>query len=253
MTRQVRAEHGQGLIEGVCGSVVFTMVFVALVMAGINIFAIFSYDAALKTVAQTAADAADGHKYFLGMKRPEFDYYKGQDKARTLALAVASTLGLSLAPQDITFDTIQAPGFAKGMGEITKCTVVLKQIKLPYTGGAFPSLIKREAVGVSASMAIGPVVLSEINFPTDGGGRMTLRLPAYGAYYVANTFFDKNTGKLSDSAAQFNTTYSPIPEVSGYSKLSSAGIQPDAGYINPLKNPIGYDPGPAGLSTIQYK
>lgn len=171
-----RNASGQGILEGACGTVVIMIVFVAVLTLGVNIYTVLTVDTTLRLVAMESAKLREEYTFFLGQRRNDIDEQTAKDNARAFAVALSNANGLAVQPNDVNFnDVINADQAG------TRCTIRLKQLKLPYGGGAFPLFLARQVSVVVARMNVPAPALVDINANSEGG-TITVRVPGYGAY-----------------------------------------------------------------------
>jgi hypothetical protein len=187
--RNIRSSRGQGLIEGACGTIIFTLVFVLLVAFAINFYTTMVAHEKLRMVATECARVIDGKQYWLGMKRPD---PKGElaaateESAKILARDLCAKLGLP-DPTEVHYKVntdLTDPGVT-----YTTCTVICDGIRLPYGfNKLFPGVLRISETGVAGDMAAEPYAVLYVDLPLDGkdsrggalGGRGAMLLPLYG-------------------------------------------------------------------------
>lgn len=171
-----RNASGQGLLEGACGTAVLMTVFVAILTLGVNIYTVLTVDTTLRLVAMESAKLREEYTFFLGQRRNDIAEQTARDNARAFAVALCKANGLAVRSNDVNFnDVINADQSG------TRCTIRLKQLKLPYGGGAFPLILAREVSVVVARMNVPAPALVDINANSEGG-TVTVRVPGYGAF-----------------------------------------------------------------------
>lgn len=176
-----RSATGQGLLEGACGTAVFMIVFVSMMTLAVNIYTVLTVDTTLRLVAMESAKVREDYTFFLGQKRNDIDEQTARDNARAFAVALSNANGLAVQPDDVNFnDVINADQSG------TQCSIRLKQLKMPYGGGAFPLFLAREVSVVVARMNVPAPALIDINANSEGGS-ITVRVPGYGAYRPIQT------------------------------------------------------------------
>jgi hypothetical protein len=180
-SKPFRYNGGQGILEGVCGTLIFVSVFVGLVVLAINFYTVLTVDTTLRLVAMETAKLREEFTFFLGQKRNDIDEGTARSNAAAFASALAQANGLDVQPSDVQFnDVINADQAG------TRCSIKLRALRLPYGGGAFPLFIQRDVSAVVARMNVPAPALVDINAASEGG-TITLRMPSYGAYRPLQT------------------------------------------------------------------
>lgn len=143
-----RSARGQGIVEGVAGMVMLSMVGVMLIAMLVNCYAQIIHSSKAQIVAQLAANAIEKDRYWLGvMQRDDYDQDKATDNARQLADALSEQFGL---PPIRTFEVTEAPG---GGGVIQRVRVQFSGLRVPFVaGGVFPSTVSVEGIGCTAQV-----------------------------------------------------------------------------------------------------
>lgn len=176
-----RNTKGQGLIEASCGTCIFVMVFVGLVMLALNCYVVLTADTTLRLIAQESAKVREDYTFFLGARRRDVTEEQARQIATSFAVALANANGLAVNADGVSFnDTTTASQSG------TRCTIRLDGLRMPYSAGIFPIAIKREVSAVVARMNVPAPAIVDINAQGEGG-TITLRVPSYGAYRPVST------------------------------------------------------------------
>lgn len=172
-----RSNTGQSLIEGVCGLIVFLMVFVVLTAFGVNIYIYGAQAAKLQIVANETAKRINDLYYWYGAKRPQFQQLKAHDGSGTgestglaigggthrisqsqfdaisYARALCDKLGLPSAALDVRYsDTVDEGDF-----EYTKVEITRNHLILPFgLNKVFPTLTTIKATGIAVQATSPP-------------------------------------------------------------------------------------------------
>ncbi|MBX9669296.1 MAG: hypothetical protein K2X93_16850 [Candidatus Obscuribacterales bacterium] len=197
-------ERGQGLVEGVCGSIVLVTVFCLLAMLATNLFAFGVYSQKVQVIANAAAkNFNDGH-YWLGARRRDWNRARAEVRGRALVDRLINELGLPPA-QEVTFHGVEGPDFA-----YTECNVRIAGLRLPFASeNIFPTLVGVSASGYSADSSYPPYAQLTVWIPpfessTHPEGRNlsnNWRVAALPAWGFANCTGQPTEGGLSPSAS----------------------------------------------------
>jgi hypothetical protein len=236
-----RSSKGQGLVEGACGTIIVTTVFVLLTAFAVNFYLTMVAHEKLRLVATECARVVDGKRYWLGMKRPDPQgklAAAAKASATTLADALCAKLGL---PTPRNIDLVEEDA---GDGSITytTCTVTCAGIRLPYGfDKIFPSILTITETGVAGDMAAEPYALLYVDMPLAGtdsagaalGGRAALVLPIYG---TASPQIDIHSGPRYRSPLKEGIE---VGKIKGPFSAARLVIDPP-GSVTQLSNEIAY-------------
>jgi hypothetical protein len=160
---KVRSTKGQGLIEGVCGSLIVVLVFVGLIMLSLNVFATVVYSQKIQFIADTAARVYNERHFWLGTIRPDFDETEAQRKATETATKLLEKLALPPLTSISFSPEVTEEGLAFATVKLT-----VGGLRLPYGGKIFPSLISLSTVAYSAEAAATPYASYVLRVPAAG-------------------------------------------------------------------------------------
>jgi hypothetical protein len=142
--QRLRNRTGQALIESAAGLVVLTLVFVFLTAFGLNVFWMLQYQAKANIVASESAKVVAADKYWLGMLRPDYNADGAKQRARDVAKALCTKLGL---PEPSEF---QVDETSDTYADYLSVNLTLSGLKLPFgLSGVFPGVFKTQANGAS--------------------------------------------------------------------------------------------------------
>jgi hypothetical protein len=171
----VKRASGQGIIEGVCGSIIFVLVFVLLTMLGVNLFTYGVYSQKLQVVANCGAKNFNDGRYWLGEMRPDWNENDARARGEALVNELLPRLGLPPASK-IEFTNTVGPNFG-----YTECTITINGIRLPYGGNAvFPSVLGVTCTGYSADSSYPPYAQLTLVVPPPNDGWSVAAIPAFG-------------------------------------------------------------------------
>jgi hypothetical protein len=173
---KLRSSKGQGIIEGVCGSLMVVLVFVLLTMLSLNVYSALVYSHKLQFVADTAARVYNERHFWLGTIRPDFKEDEARQKATETASRLLEKLGL---PQLTTIEF--APEVNEDSLAFATVKLTVGGLKLPYGGNkVFPGFISLSSVGYSAETATTPYASYIIRVANPGGADHCAAVPAFG-------------------------------------------------------------------------
>lgn len=175
LCRGKRTSLGQGLVEASCGTFIIATVFVFLLMLGLNVYSVLVTDSRLRLICTEAAQVREEHTYFLGMKRVDFTEAEADQIAKDFAVRLADANGVTITATDVAFSTDESTEQAT-----TTCTVTLDKFALPYGGGVFPSLLKRDVSATVARMSVPAPAIVGFNGFNPEYGQVAVRVPCYG-------------------------------------------------------------------------
>jgi hypothetical protein len=232
-----RRALGQGLIESACGTMIFVLVFVFLIMLAMNLYTIVTTDTSLKLIAQEAAKVREDYTFFLGQKRNDITEEQARKIATDYAVSLAHANGLAVEARDVTFnDTINADQSG------TECSIKLRALKLPFMrGGVFPLMVQREASVVVSRMNVPVPAIVDINAKSrENGDYISFTVPCYGAYRGTSIASDRSTGRFAlDRPKLFGATNVPgmiMPSPVKHRYYMGCGIGDNALIYGPISN-----------------
>lgn len=251
LNSRVRRERGQTTLGIVSGLAVMVAVFVLLVMFGLNVFSALKYGADLKLAATEAANIIQANKFWLGMKRPDYNQGLALEKATRIADAVSVRLGLP------PIEIVEVMEDDTPASDIVVVKVRAKNLLLPFATGAFPSFLTLKAEGISVQSK--NCVYACVDIATKQPGQNNpnvfdvMRVPAYG--------FSRNTASgqtVEFAGQQFAGNFSSSVDANGFTGPN--GFENGFGATTPfdskyfrgvvLAAPSAFDPRLAG--TAQF-
>jgi hypothetical protein len=249
--RHGRTSTGQGLVEGACGTVILITVFVLLVMFGLNAFFAIKYSADVKIIATEAAKVVLTNKYWLGMRRPDYNPDEAVAKASEIANTLATKLGIP-AVQIVEFNQEETPA-----GDIISVKVQADGLRLPYAAKIFPRFLSMAATGVSVQPKNSVYACVDIATQQPGQSNPNIfdvvRVPAFGfsrntangqAAPFAGQVFQGNDNSTPNS----NGEAGPNPLPNGFGLMTRFDSKFFRGLV--LAKPSAFDPRLAG--TQEY-
>lgn len=176
---------GQGMIEGAAGSVIVTLVFVYLIMLGVNIYSAVVYSQRLQFVANSAAEAYNQRRFWLGTIRPTWKPEEAERAAKRVASELLNQLDLPPATE-LSFRNVMGNDYS-----YTEAKLKVGGLKIPYTvDKVFPSVIELGVTGLAAEASAPPYASFRAVVPIEGQvdafGRSTTKryhvaaLPSFG-------------------------------------------------------------------------
>lgn len=242
---------GQALVETACGMVVVTIVFVLLVMFGLNTFFAFKYSADVKIIATEAAKIVLTNKYWLGMRRPDYNPDESVEKARVVANTLASKLGIA-SVEIVEFNQDETPD-----GDIISIRVKADGLPLPYATKVFAPFLSFAATGVSVQPRSQVYACCDIAAKQPGQPNANVfdvvRVPAFG--FSRNTanggnmvFFGQNFQTNDSSALNAQGQEGPNPFQNGFGQMTPFESKFFRGLG--LAQPSAFDPRLAGIAQF---
>ncbi len=170
-----RGQHGQGLLEGVCGLVFFSGIFVACLLLFLNTYVLSECKLKMQTAATEAAKVYDAQHYFLGQVRKDFNPTTAEQKASEVADAAMKTLGLP-PMSGFNIETVSV----SSTSSLTAVTITID--KIPTIGNMFAPFVALQAKGVCWDGAAPPYGVMQLGFndPAAGGVERFVYVPMYG-------------------------------------------------------------------------
>lgn len=188
-----RNSCGQGLAESACGTVIFVVASVLLVMLGVNVYTICTYDKELSQIASECSKNVGESSFYLGMERPTLS---APQEMKARATRIAADLAHTLAfPESPSIEVQQ--GVLPDHSIL--CTVSASaEVPLPYSFGIFPKSIKLKRDRSYVSFSFGPMALANLVDSNNNG----VQIPAYFYFTrVGNTII---RDKFGGGAGRFN-------------------------------------------------
>lgn len=185
-------QTGSVLAESGAGMIVLTMMAVGLLMIGINIYSIVSYDSRLNFIAQQTALAYEKYQYWLGMQRTDFDPSTAASDATAYAKGLAKLSGLNPANLVVSFpasqDSIQLPNAGKTTITPIQVQVQYSNFSVPFNPGGLFAVANGTRTVTAAIAAINvpaPMLLDVYAMDNNKAKSIgqTAQIPAYGMYY----------------------------------------------------------------------
>lgn len=199
-----RRNRGQGLVEGACGMILLCAVGIPLLILLLNIGTYMTWTVKLNYIAGEAARYIDSNKYWLGMKREDYNRDKAIESASNLANAMLKAVGLpEMNPQDIEVNEV--PVEITPVGSNTPVTVSVTQVIISPHGltlgltSLLPPGFRVHGVGISAdaSNAISPPMIISVTgkMQTNNGmggpaKQCNLTIPGYCAGTTSGGYTD---------------------------------------------------------------
>ncbi len=199
-----RRTRGQGLVEGACGMVLLCAVGIPILILLLNIGSYMTWTVKLNYIAGEAARYIDANKYWLGMKREDYNRDKAIDGAANIANAMLKCTGLpQISSQDMEINEVPVEIYPAGSNAPFHVTVTQVVISPPNLTLGLNSLLPRgfrvHGVGISsdASNAIAPPMIVSVTgkMQTNNGGGGPLKqcnvtLPGYCAGSTSGGYTD---------------------------------------------------------------
>lgn len=178
-TLNQRSMSGAVIAEGAAAAVMLTVLGVGLLLLILNTVILGDASYKLTVVASGAARNIDAAKFWLGMKRDDYDPAKAQSNARALADSMLDAVGL---PRTTDFKVTETQSNIGG----TKTTISVVRLTvggLKTAGGFFPPFVQLSGSGVSCDNAVPPygVGLLFLVEPTDDRNNQAIFFPIYAA------------------------------------------------------------------------
>jgi hypothetical protein len=156
---------GSVLVEGCVGSIIITVLAMAILIFFVNMAAQLSLQAQVAHIADETAKATDEYRFWLGQPRPGFDESAASEKATLIATTLANRVGLGGASVVVSYQ--------KNLNlELTTCQVnVNAMAKIPFRltlfGFDFASLFPGNvsAQGVAAHAKVKPYAIVQMDAP----------------------------------------------------------------------------------------
>lgn len=204
-----RNNKGQALIESTVGLCLLTGAFVLMVSFGVNAYTVYQNNAALRSVALETAKVIQSRRYWLGRPRPDYGDVS-EETRRQQFIDVANTLCERVKIPHISSDDFK---YAIEPGESVDYITVyltLRDVQLPFAGGAFPSVIATSAYGAAAQPHDDPYAVMNIDafLPGSTSTKLGVQIPVYGYF----TGYGSNPVALNqNNPSSYASTSSGLP------------------------------------------
>lgn len=181
--RRSRSTTGSVLVESACGTVVFVITAVALIMGFINVFAFINNYQKVQIAANAAAQVANNSRFWLGTYRPDFNQSSSRENSIAAANAVLNAMGLPPCTVEVFEPATQgrsATGFNGFVVSHVKITV--PSLQFPFANAiGFPALFNITADGYSAATSYTPYAACTLGVRSaDGSSRRRIQIPVIG-------------------------------------------------------------------------
>lgn len=180
---QKRAARGSVLVESACGTAVFALVAVAIIIGSINLFTYILNYQKVQLAANAAAQVAGNGRFWLGTFRPNYNPTNARENAAAAANSVLAQIGLPNCTIEEFEPSIQGRSGTGYNGFIVShVKISVPGLQFPYANAlGFPAVFSINADGYSAESSFTPYAACTFGVRSaDGSSRRRIQIPVIG-------------------------------------------------------------------------
>lgn len=181
--RRARSASGSLIVESACGTVVFVIAAVSLIMGFINVFSFINNYQKVQIAANAAAQVANNSRFWLGTYRPDFNPQTSRENSIAAANAVLSAMGLPPATVEVFEPATQGQSNTGFNGfVVSHVKITVPGLEFPFANAlGFPPLFNITADGYSAAASYTPYAACTLGIKSaDGTSRRRIQIPVLG-------------------------------------------------------------------------